>query len=220
MPESMDVFLGFDPGGTGSPRDKGNFGWSICREVDGQLQRVKTGLAKEAWDALDQVKSELEIHNRQGNTRVLAAGIDAPLFWTRTGGREIDAILRRALRDTGFPPIKLGGTVQSINSLQGSVVVQGTLLVRYLWAAGWDSLLITESHPRVLEHILSHTMVQRLTAGLNAETGQNHERDATLCAVSAWAAARQPANWQNLYLLEPDPINPLDIPVSYWMPIT
>ena len=216
MAEPMNIFLGFDPGGGGGKRArKGKFGWSICREVDGQLQRVKAGLAKEAWDALDKVKSELEIYNRQGNTRVLAAGIDAPLLWTRTGGREVDVILRQALKNSEFPTRALGGTVQSINSLQGSVVVQGILLVRCLWAAGWDSLLITESHPRVLEHILPCTMVQCLTAGLNANRGENHKRDATLCAVSAWGAARQPANWQNLYLKEPDPINPFPFPVSY-----
>ena len=211
MPEAMNIFLGFDPGGAGT--GKGNFGWSICREVDGKLERVTTGLAKEAWDALNQVKDEL---TRQGSTRVLAAGIDAPLFWTKTGKREVDAFIEQK---SGIKPIP-------INSLYGAAAVQGPLLAKHL-SDTWDSLLITESYPKALECQLAYTrkhqaeyqMVQCLTAGLNAETGQNHQRDATLGAISAWAAIRQPANWQNLYLLEPGPINPFDISVSYWMPI-
>jgi len=212
MPESMDIFLGFDPGGAGRPEDKGNFGWSICREDSGKLQRVKTGLAKEAWDALNQVKGELEIYNRQGSARVLAAGIDAPLFWTKTAIREVDDFIKQK---SGIKPIP-------INSLYGAAAVQGPLLARHI-SDTWNSLPITESYPRVLERQLTrigkHQMVQRLTEGLNAKRGENHERDATLGAISAWAAIRQPANWQNLYLREPDPINPFDISVSYWMPI-
>ena len=207
MAESMDIFLGFDPGGAGT--GKGNFGWSICREVDGKLERVTTGLAKEAWDALNQVKDEL---TRQGSTRVLAAGIDAPLFWTKTGKREVDAFIEHKSRIKPIP----------INSLYGAAAVQGPLLAKHI-SDTWDSLPITESYPRVLEHQLTrigkHQMVQRLTKDLNDATGENHERDATLGAISAWAAIRRPANWQNLYPLEPDPINPFAIPVSYWLPI-
>ena len=210
MSEAMNIFLGFDPGGAGT--GKGNFGWSICGEVDGQLQRVKTGLAKEAWDALNQVKGELESYNRQGSARVLAAGIDAPLFWTKTGKREVDAFIEQK---SGIKPIP-------INSLYGAAAVQGPLLARHI-SDTWNSLPITESYPRVLEHQLTrigkHQMVQRLTKYLSDATGKNHERDATLGAISAWAAIRQPANWQNLYLREPSPINPFDIPVSYWLPI-
>ena len=210
MPEAMNIFLGFDPGGAGT--GKGNFGWSICREVDGKLERVTTGLAKEAWDALNQVKDELERYNGQGSARVLAAGIDAPLFWTKTAIREVDDFIKQK---SGIRPIP-------INSLYGAAAVQGPLLAKHI-SDTWDSLPITESYPRVLEHQLTrigkHQMVQRLTKCLSDATGKNHERDATLGAISAWAAIRQPANWQNLYLLEPDPINPLAIPVSYWMPI-
>ena len=216
MAEPMNIFLGFDPGGGGKPKEKGKFGWSICREVGGQLERVTTGLAKEAWDALSQVKNELERYNRQSNARVFAAGIDAPLFWTRTGKRTVDDFIKQ---ESGIRPLPIA-------SLYGAAAVQGPLLARHI-SDTWDSLPITESYPRVLEYLLVHTgkyqaehkMVKRLTEGLNATPGQNHERDATLCAVSAWATIRQPANWQNLYLREPGPITPFDIPVSYWMPI-
>ena len=198
--------LGFDPGG------EDHFGWSICEEADGQLQPPEeTGLADDAWDAINQVRVRIP-----GNSRVLAAGIDAPLFWSRTGNRQADAVLRRTLTDNGFPALKVGGTVQAVNSLQGACTVQGILLTKYL-SETWD-LTITESHPTALRHLLDHRghqdMVMRLTAGL-----ADHELDATLSAVSAWAAI-QPnlPDWQNLYVEEPYPIQPFNIPVSYWMP--
>ena len=217
MPESMDIFLGFDPGGSGGKRArKGKFGWSICREVDGQLQCVKTRLAKEAWNALEQVKKELARYNSQGSTCVLAAGIDAPLFWTKTAIRTVDDCIEQK---SGIRPL-------AINSLRGAAAVQGPLLAKHL-SDTWAPLSITESYPKALEcllarnrkHQTAHQMVQRLTEGMAIATGRNHRRDATLGAVSAWAAIRQPANWQDLYPLEPDPINPFTIPVSYWMPI-
>ena len=234
MPESF--ILGFDPGGAGDACDEGHFGWSICKEADGQLQPpAATGLATDAWDAINQVRVRI-----LGNSRVLAAGIDAPLFWSRTGSRQADAVLRRTLSDNGFPASKVGGTVQAVNSLQGACSVQGMLLTKYL-SETWD-LTITESHPTALRHLLDYRghrdMVMCLTAGL-ADYEQDparclcgcwrakkpttrladHERDATLSAVSAWAAIRPNLpDWQNLYVEEPYPIQPFNIPVSYWMP--
>ncbi len=208
MPETVNLYLGFDPGGVG------HFGWSICREVAGQLEPpAKTGLANNARDALNRVSAAIAPCAVKATVSVLAAGIDAPLFWSSTGGRVIDN------------QATLGVAHMAVNSLPGSVVVQGPLLVRHLRDV-WDDLKITESYPKALEHLLKqgghpkeYQMMQRLTAGLNANRGENHKRDATLCAVSAWAATRQPANWQNLYPLESCPINPFAIPVSYWMPI-
>ena len=214
MPESMNLFLGFDPGGAG--KGKGNFGWSICREVGGQLERVETGRAREAWDARSQVKEALKRCNGQGIPHVMAAGIDAPLFWTKTAIREVDAFIKQ----------KSDIRPQPINSLYGAAIAQGPLLAKHLRGV-WGDLKITESYPRALEHLLGQgghpkelRMVQRLTDGLNANPGQNHERDATLCAVAAWAAIHpQLDNWQDLYRREPEPITLFDIPVSYWMPI-
>ena len=209
MPETINLYLGFDPGGIS------HFGWSICREVAGQLEPpARTGLADNARDALNQVLDAIAPCAVKATVRVLAAGIDAPLFWSSTGGRMIDN------------QATLGVTPIPINGLRGSVVVQGPLLVRHL-SGVWGDLQITESYPGALEHLLGQgrhpeelQMAQRLTAGLNANPGQNHERDATLCAVSAWAAIHRPANWQNLYQQqEPDTITPFDIPVGYWMPI-
>ena len=223
MPVTIDIYLGFDPGGGSG---KGRFGWSICRAVDGRLEPpAKTGLAKEAWDALNQVKSAIPSFGDPNSLRVLAAGIDAPLFWTRTAVRAIDDRIKLALQDTGFCPRKLPSTPAAINSLYGAVSVQGPLLAKHLNDT-WPHLTITECYPTALEHLLAHTgghkeeyqMAKCLTDVLDA-AGKDHEKDATLAAISAWAAIRQDTTrWRDLYLLEPDPINPFNIPVSYWMP--
>ena len=239
MPEIDGFILGFDPGG------KGSFGWSICRASNGHLQQpLETGLADDALDALLKVKQKLGRYGPSGFPPVLAAGIDAPLFWSKKGDRTVDVVLQQALTDTKFPDSKLRGTVQAVNSLRGACVVQGLLLAKYLGETSW-SLTITESHPRALCHLLhqmgKQDMIKRLTGDL-ADYAQyatrclcgceeakkpkasldDHRRDATLSAISAWAAIQptQP-KWQNLYdeSKEPHRIMPFDTPVSYWMPI-
>lgn len=211
--------LGFDPGG------QGNFGWSICDEVDGILQiPATTGLANDALDAIRCVKKEITIFADSGNPPVLAAGIDAPLFWSTRGNREIDNVLDEDMRATGFPPPKRGGRiVQAVNSLMGGCGVQGILLAKFLNETPWD-IKITESHPKVLDHLLKHSgqpsivsMTQHLTANLTS----SHESDATLCAVAAWAMihCQNSPKWRNLYEWESDHVQPFGTPVSYWMPI-
>ena len=220
MPETVNLFLGFDPGG------KGNFGWSICWGDADQLEPpAKTGLANDAWDALNRVKCTIESLGLRGNSRVLATGIDAPLFWGAKGNRTIDQVLRDALKGTGFPPQEVGGTIQEVNSLQGACVVQGTLLAMYLNETPCRPK-VTESHPKALRHLLArtgkhqdeHQMAEHL---IKEMTTRKHELDATLAAVSAWAAIhhRRSGKWQNLYGQEPCPITPFNIPVSYWMPV-
>ena len=214
--EALNLFLGFDPGG------KRRFGWSIVSEVGGNLQPCpRTGLADDAWDAMTQVKAAITSLGHRGGFCVRGAGIDAPLLWTKRGDRGVEVVLREALRNTGFPSGKLGGTVQAVNSLRGACVVQGSLLVRHLTET-WD-LAITESHPAAFHHLLSRvgppgmiTTANRLTAGMASD-----ERDATLCAVAAFAAQQQPSlpKWRNLYVDEPCLIRQFDRPVSYWMPI-
>lgn len=212
MPQPTGFILGFDPGGIG------RFGWSVCRATNGTLQPLpKTGLANDAWDALNQVKSALGSAGTQGATQVLAAGIDAPMFWTKSGNRTVDDIVRQALKDHRFPTP--GGTVQQINSLRGACLVQGILLGKHL-TVEWP-IEITEAHPRALHYLLRHSgqteamkMVQHLTEKL-----ADHELDATLSAVAAWALLYKPPGWRNLYEEESGPVQPFDTSVSYWMPI-
>lgn len=97
MSDFTGVILGFDPGGN----DK--FGWSICRDHprDMLLPPLITGLADSAPDAISEVKKALKFHF-PANPNVLAAGVEAPLFWNRWGYREIDNLLDCAMRHTGF----------------------------------------------------------------------------------------------------------------------
>lgn len=249
IPEHINLFLGFDPGGEGVSKTKGNFGWSICKEVSDEhkclkLECLKTGLPKNAWEAVEQVDDVINSLTEK-NVRVLAAGIDAPLLWNGRGTRMVDHELRQALRRSGFLEKSVNGTVQAVNSLQGSCVVQGTLLVRHLGNKRWaQNLTIMESHPTAFRYLLSHVgqremvrMAVRFKAKLATCKSahkrkddvkkcttckrDSHRQDATLAAMAAWAAIRRQRDWQwqNLYEGELGLINPFQIPISYWMPI-
>ena len=243
-PEPVNLFLGFDPGGEGTLKYTGDFGWSICGGGSDSLpKRICVGLPKNAWCAIKDVE---RVINSIENASVRAIGIDAPLRWDKRGGRKADGRLRRALRDTKFCKSKVNGTVQAVNSLQGACVVQGTLLVEHLATMPWaQDAIITESHPKALQHLLPATdppglkeKVDCLTMGLISCTKpdaphprdkcaackrDSHKQDATVCAVAAWAAIQKPPlrdrEWQNLYCQDPGLIYPSPIPVSYWMPM-
>lgn len=213
MPERMDFILGFDPGG------KDNFGWSVCGIDGDKLRRpAKTGLANDAQDAIDQVERSIKepSDGLPEEPKVLAAGIDAPMFWSITGGnRRVDEIVRKALKDKGFPG-SIGGTVQDVNSLRGACLVQGVLLGKYLHET--YTLKITEAHPKALRHLLKESgqsgKINPLIKGLG-----DHERDATLAAFAAWSMHEQSPGWRDLRSSEEDSVQPFDTPVSYWMPI-
>lgn len=215
MPERMDFILGFDPGG------KGNFGWSVCRIDGDKLRRpAETGLATDAQDAIDRVERSIKklSNGLPEGPRVLAAGIDAPMFWSITGGnRIVDVIVREALKNKGFPGAT-GGTVQDVNSLRGACLVQGILLGKYLHET-YPTLEITEAHPKALEHLLKESgqsgKINPLMEGLVGA----HERDATLAAFAAWSMHQRSPGWQDLRSSEENPVQPFDTPVSYWMPI-
>ncbi len=238
MPGPDGIILGFDPGG------KGNFGWSVCVTRDGQLQKpVQTCVANDALSALRAVEKFLRTDDTAKHLRVLAAGIDAPMFWSEKGDRKVDGCLRDALGCTNFKASR-GGTVQAVNSLRGAAVVQGVLLGKHLMEC-WGTILITESHPRVLRHLLDwnrqRDLMKRLTGDLHCyrqygnkcvcgcqlESGNvkhspedpgDHKLDATLAAISAWAMVHEPDGWEDLYIREPQPIQPFNTPVAYWMP--
>ena len=207
MTESTNIILGFDPSG------RGNFGWSVCREVaePPHMVRVDTGLANDACDALDRVKAALP-----ANSKVLAAGIDAPLMWSQRGNRQIDAIIRNALRGNPNAP-----RVLAVNRLWGSVTVQGALLAKSLWET-WGSP-ITESHPQALLCLLEHPQQAAILAMANGLISGliDHQLDATLSAVAAWAMLHHERlpKWRNLYEPEPRLVQPFNTSVRYWMPI-
>ena len=169
------------------------------------------------------------------NVCVRAAGIDAPLLWDKRRKRWADPELsnaltkvKKALKKESVVPRP---PVQAVNSLKGACTVQVTLLVRHLiekreyWKC--QDLAITESHPKALEYLLANSkehemiyqMTKKLTKGLSIEKARDHERDATLGAVSAWVAIRKrPSSmWKNLYEDDSGLIYPPGISAEYWM---
>ena len=212
MPSPDGIILGFDPGGAG------NFGWSVCVTGNGRLvKRLAACVANDALSALRAVEECLKTNLTNPDTRVLAAGVDAPMFWSRTGSRAVDGLLRDRVRAAGIT-----SSVMQINSLQGSVLVQGVLLGKLLLDT-WN-LKITESHPKVLNHLLGNSkqcevieMMVHVTEGLKEDSG-GHMRDATLAAISAWAMFHESDGWEDLYLREPQPVNPFGYDIAYWMP--
>ena len=201
MSERIDVVLGFDPGG------RGKFGWSICTVGGGKLCILRTGVASHAKEVMERVSAALP-----GNARVLAAGIDAPMFWSGTGNRKVDRIIRDALRKRGCPT----KSVLEVNALWGAVLVQGVLLRSYL-RQEFNDVPITEAHPKVLPCLLDGAESAGLTQLANGLP--EDERDAVRAAFAAWSMHRRLPGWRNLYWDEPNPILPLRTPVSYWMPI-
>lgn len=197
--EVGDVVLGFDPGGSKA------FGWAVCRSDGQRLHVQRTGVVSEAEEALVAVSKILP--------HVVAAGIDAPLFWARSGGRRADAIVRKAVQACGHAGAS--GTVQQVNSLRGACLVQGVLL-GHLIHQSIPHALITEAHPKALLWLLKTCELSDLVDGANPAASE-HERDAVLAAYAAWMGPR--ADWRNLFEDEPCPVLPLGTPVNYWMPL-
>lgn len=213
---SMGVLLGFDPGG------ENGFGWSVAKDAPTLPLTVRaTGVVDNAQSAVDAAMAQV----KKGES-VVAVGIDAPLFWVATGDRNVDRIVRSELRGLGMP--SLGGTVQAVNSLRGACVVQG-MLTGVLLRAAFPEVLITESHPKALLWQLRLANRDRHPSGIALVTlsqfvvsssigRQDHERDAAIGALSAWAMFHKPKGWRDLYLEEPHPYSPITAPLGYWMP--
>ena len=210
MATAAGIVLGFDPGG------RGNFGWSVC-QTDGinLLPPSKTGLASDAEGAIHQVQQVMESLD-PSMLNVLAAGIDAPMFWGGKGNREIDDIISKEIKRGG----SLGEgkpRVLAVNSLWGSVVVQGLLLANRLYQMYEPK--ITETHPKALLYLLGELKQDEEMNQLIKGSRSEHERDAVVSAYAAWAMLGGFGGWRDLYLDEPDPVLPFGTPVSYWMPI-
>ncbi len=219
----MAIVLGFDPGG------KGSFGWAVG-EIDAELpvRLRKTGTADHAQGAVCGVWAAL----RDSGT-VVAAGLDSPMYWTPSGKRAADEDVRKRIADLGAPWPH--GTVMHLNSLRGACVVQG-LACGILLRRHFQGLLLSECHPKALLWLLKIATSERppgkITLGDLLDTGDvlagtpigdlesEHERDAALGLVSAWAMHARPRGWQDLTTREPSliPCAPCEPPVGYWMP--
>jgi len=211
----MDIILGFDPGGERA------FGWCLCGVEAENFYVLKTGTSDHTQAALKNSLTE-----RPSGGVVVGAGIDAPMFWTADGGREADNWLRRSIGRCGAP--NTSGTVQHFNSLRGACVIQGLLTARLL-KNKFPGLPITEAHPKALLWLLGlgkkkslpdKFMVPDLgTVSLDrSKLGSEHQRDAVLGAITAWAMNKKPSSWADLLEMERGPILAVEQPIGYWMP--
>jgi hypothetical protein len=148
-----------------------------------------------------------------------AVGIDCPLWWSSAagGGRLVDSWLRKTF---GIH----SGTVQSVNSLRGAVVVQGVLLAMRVRVES-PTTAITEAHPKALLKALrlndrSWSAIAEWFCLDGPVPRNEHERDALLSAVAARDGSR--GIWRDLSTdRHPSELDPKNIwfgPVSYWWP--
>lgn len=215
----MELILGFDPGGS---EGGGRFGWAVA-EMTGTLpvRIVATGAKAHAEAAVNAA------FERVGSgDKVVAAGVDSPMYWTPTGDRKADRKLREILRERGAGSIA-GGTVQHLNSLQGACLIQGPIAALLLRRRCPD-IPLTEPHPKALLwalRIVSKDLrpvgvsAKHLSAIVQGVIGESEdERDAVLGAFAAWGMMTREPGWSNLVAIEDDPMFFTPGKTDYWFP--
>lgn len=217
----MDVLIGFDPGGASNG---GSFGWCVCKNTtELPVTILANGLAAHAEGAVNRVTEWLD----ENNGVATGVGIDAPLYWTPTGNRTVETIVRRRMMQMGAPHAE--GTVQHINSLRGACVVQG-VICGLLLRKKFPRIALSESHPKAIlwlsdlipeDSSPGKIRVSDIESLRSDQQGKysEHERDAALAALSAWAMCHQPAGWLDLKASEEhEVILPIGENIAYWMP--
>jgi predicted nuclease with RNAse H fold len=161
-----------------------------------------------------------------GTPKIDAIGIDAPLFWNAAGDRIADQLVRKAATRLGCS----GGTVNAVNSLRGACLIQGMLIAMICRQRIARGILITEAHPKALLWLvgkatrrhsptsISLSDLSEYVVGNRVEGANDHERDATLGAIAAFAMKTRLIGWQDLYALEPNSITPLEHFLFYCRP--
>jgi predicted nuclease with RNAse H fold len=166
-----ECIVGFDPGG------KRSFGWCIAKfDKKVPLDILKTGCCDHAQQAIGMVKEYCE----EKKYHVLAAGVDAPLTWPKERNRKIDEFLKNHV-DGEFK-----SSIMHVNSLQGACLIQGIKIAKLL-NEQFEGIQISESHPAVIRALLS----------IAKDKQKEHEKDAALCCLSAWAMKVQDSLWRN-----------------------
>ena len=206
---------GFDPGGAEQ------FGWCVVEATpELPLTPYMTGIASHAAEAVDCVLKAVP-----SQSTLIAAGIDCPLFWSIDGDRNADRVVRREIKRLGASAP--GGTVQHVNSLRGACLAQGLIATKLLQAAV-PSIRVTEAHPKALLWLLGLATRQKpvksitmrdLSEFFSTTPGgyTEHERDAVLASLGAWAMMKKASGWEDLFEFENQPFVPVP-PVAYWMP--
>jgi hypothetical protein len=210
------VIVGLDPGGADA------FGWCVVEDGPRLRLRVRaTGVAGNAGAVVDAVD------RAAAGVAIVAAGIDAPMFWTRSGDRLVDGYMRTAICKLGAS----GGTVGHVSSLRGACVVQGMVAAMMLRQQN-PMLPVTEAHPKAVLWMLGESSKTKKVAGITAKAlvrffdvgthsmATDHERDAALGALTAWTMLHEAPEWQDIRGLDPDAVSPLAAPLGYWVPRT
>lgn len=208
-------FVGLDPGG------KNQFGWCV---VEGTtrlpLAIIASGTAGDAGQAVAAALAAA------GPKPVLAGvGIDSPLFWV-PGERRVDTLVREAIKRAGAP--NAGGTVQQVNSLRGACITQG-ILAAHLLRRVRPRVRVTEAHPKALLWLVAVASSTRsvvsvgmdhLAAFMSGDITSlcEHQRDAALGALAAWAMVSRAPGWRDLASEEQGCLMPVPR-IEYWMPI-
>jgi hypothetical protein len=151
---------------------------------------------------------------------ISSLGIDCPMWWTSGagGGRKVDSWLRETYK---IP----SGTVQSVNSLRGAVLVQGIMLAMRV-REKHPGLPITETHPKALLLALKlgenppWSQLTETFCLVGDEPADEHRRDALLSAVAAREGEQ--GRWRDLSVVRcHDELDPKQLsfgPVKYWWP--
>jgi len=208
------VLVGLDPGGAGA------FGWCVLDDGPKLPLRVRaSGAADDAGAAVDAVERVAD------GADIAASGVDAPMFWTPSGDRLVDKYVRSAICTLGA----FGGTVGHVSSLRGACLVQGMVAAMMLRQKN-PKLPVTEAHPKAALWMLGEATKTKKAAGITAKAlakyfdvsthtmTTDHERDAALGGLTAWAMLHEATGWRDIRWRDPDAVSPLAAPVGYWVP--
>jgi predicted nuclease with RNAse H fold len=196
------VWVGADPGG------KGKFG--IALAVDG---------SQPLTESVDCAEDAVKFFFAHFDIMPSGVGVDAPLWWSsgKHGLRRAD----KWIRDTYNLPSK---NVQAINSMWGSVLVQGALFVELL-RLSFPTVNVTETHPKaVLRATGEETwkgIFRELHTPLTIDGKPDDQRDALISAISAREGFC--GRWtrdliQERCTSEQDPLKHWLAPVHYFWP--
>ena len=184
--------------------------WTKPLEMNWGAQRPAGQMPRKMQSTREKEQAKHWRMRPPGSPRILAAGIDAPMFWSSRGDRAVDEIIRKTLVANGFPSGKAGGAVQAVNALRGAYSAPGVLLGKYRHETGNSK--ITETHPTALLYLLQASgqagTIKSRIGGLN-----DPEHDATIAGFAAWSMLKPPPGWRDLYQEEnPARFDPLTHP--------
>ena len=198
---SSDIWIGVDPGG------KGNFGVALLRSETAAM----TCAVDNTDQALGWVIQEVDGEAPQ------AAGIDAPIWWSSGSSGLRDADRRLHAR---YP----AAHILAVNSLWGSVLVQG-VLVAHLLRDRFSSIGLTEAHPKAVLLALGRDFWEQkfraIQSDVSLDDSEDNQRDALIAAFAAREGFRRawPEDlFAKLQVSEQNPSSRWLAPVHYYWP--